>query len=52
MDDVDADNGCMWFSAGTHLKEIRKHRPVKPGVHVLMCDGSEVWTFFLGGGGR
>ena len=47
MDNVDADNGCMWFSAGTHLKEIRKHRPVKPGVHVLMCDGSEVWIFYM-----
>ena len=42
MDSVDVDNGCMWFSPGAHKKELWPHRPVKPGVHVLMCEATEV----------
>jgi len=42
MDETTLDNGCMWFGSGSHKSEvIRAHRPVKPGVHVLTCDGCE-----------
>ena len=42
MDDADVDNGCMSFIPGSHKKPMREHRPAAPGVHVLMCDGTEV----------
>jgi hypothetical protein len=43
LDETFIDNGCMWFAAGSHkCKDIRAHRPVKQGHHVLTCDGSEV----------
>jgi len=55
MSDVDVDNGCMWFVPGSHKEDpIRKHRPTKPGHHVLMTDdcsnvsyvpSSLVWWF-------
>ncbi|CAH1255550.1 PHYHD1 [Branchiostoma lanceolatum] len=38
LDDAAVDNGCMWFVAGSHQQQIRPHRPVKEGVHVLMTD--------------
>lgn len=42
LQDVNAENGCMWFVPGSHLKELRPHRKIKPGHHSNMCDCSEV----------
>lgn len=38
MQDVSVENGCMWFVPGSHKQPMRKHRPTKPGQHVLMTD--------------
>jgi len=38
MQDVNVDNGCMWFVPGSHKQDLRKHRPTKEGHHVLMTD--------------
>ena len=38
IDDVTVENGCMWFVPGSFKHDIRKHRPVAEGVHILMTD--------------
>ena len=44
MDRTYVDNGCMWFVPYSHREpELRESRPVRPGVHVRTCDGSEVY---------
>lgn len=44
MQDVDVDNGCMWYVQGSHKKELRKHRKVAEGHHANYCDCSEVFS--------
>ena len=33
MEDATADNGCMWFVAGSHKEGLRAHRPVAEGKY-------------------
>ena len=47
LQDVDVDNGCMWFVPGSHKLPIRKHYKVKAGHHVTTCDCSEVCHFLI-----
>ena len=42
MQDVNIDNGCMWFVPGSHKKELREHRKVKEGHHANTCNCTEV----------
>ncbi len=37
LDDVDVDNGCMWFVPGSHKSDVHAHRHVgdDPSVHLL-----------------
>lgn len=37
LQDVDADNGCLWFLPGSHLGDVLPHRHLggDPAVHVL-----------------
>lgn len=40
LDDVDTDNGCLWFVPGSHRSPILQHRHLggDPAVHVLELD--------------
>ena len=42
LDDVDVDNGCMWFVPTSHLLPIRPHRPAGKGGGALECDGNRI----------
>jgi ectoine hydroxylase-related dioxygenase (phytanoyl-CoA dioxygenase family) len=37
LDDVDVDNGCLWFLPGSHRGDVLRHRHVgdDPAVHLL-----------------
>lgn len=37
LQDVDVDNGCLWFLPGSHRGDVRRHRHLgdDPAVHVL-----------------
>ena len=40
IDKATLDNGCMWYTPGSHLLPLRKHsQPVKGGA--LQCIGTE-----------
>ncbi|MGE0624150.1 MAG: phytanoyl-CoA dioxygenase family protein [Pseudomonadales bacterium] len=40
LDDVDEDNGCLWYLPGSHTGEVRRHRHQggDPAVHILEVD--------------
>eukprot|EP00939_MAST-03C_sp_MAST-3C-sp1_P005151 g5151.t1 len=44
LDDTIADNGAMWYVAGSHRGELRDHRPAGANSHILMCDGVDEST--------
>ena len=41
LDEATMDNGCMWFVPASHRGPLRKHQPVAPGRHALVCEASE-----------
>jgi len=41
LQDVDVDNGCMWFVPGSHKQPLREHWKAKEGHHVETCECSE-----------
>ncbi|MET0464384.1 MAG: phytanoyl-CoA dioxygenase family protein [Chitinophagaceae bacterium] len=41
LDDAVKDNGCMWYVPGSHLLEVRPHRPAGKGGGALECDARE-----------
>jgi phytanoyl-CoA hydroxylase len=41
LDDAIIDNGCMWYVEGSHLGEVRKHRPAGKGGGALQCEADE-----------
>ncbi|KAF6032238.1 hypothetical protein EB796_009457 [Bugula neritina] len=41
LQDVNVNNGCMWFVSGSHLKPLRRHWKVKDGHHINQCECSE-----------
>ena len=41
LDPATLENGCMWYSPGSHLSPVRPHRFAGKAGGALMCDGSE-----------
>jgi ectoine hydroxylase-related dioxygenase (phytanoyl-CoA dioxygenase family) len=46
LQDVNVENGCMWFVPGSHLLEIHKHHSIghDPRVHGLEVEAADVST--------
>ena len=45
LDDINENNGCLWFVPGSHKKGLRKHRTAGQNSHVLTTDEiSEVYN--------
>ena len=42
LQDVNVDNGCMWFVPGSHKLPLREHWKAKEGHHINQCVCSEV----------
>ena len=42
LQDVNVDNGCMWFVPGSHKLPLREHWKAKEGHHVETCNCTEV----------
>ena len=42
LQDVNVDNGCMWFVPGSHKLPLREHWKAKEGHHINQCKCTEV----------
>lgn len=47
LDKAVRDNGCMWYAAGSHLKELRPHRFAGKEGGALQCDATEEEGVFI-----